>query len=559
MEKQLKRQRKKLALRVFAIILSVWIIVSAVYVVIRINNEKSYIQSNLSASLRLVEQDIASSSGTGVSPKHLTNTLLFNTNYADKNDIPVKDLKSQIVLCDYDSGKRLADTCGKLNVEFGIQTGVESFNVDYGFIDRNRLVKSISKKQLSKIFSYLNSPPQEKKYYELICTKFYMDVYGEIVPKEVQIVLTEEENVWYAQDEPVETFKLNTEPKIDSASEELLKCSQMRRNVIPNDFLLDSVSSEDIIGKIDKKQLQIGTVALQLDLFNYIFYSCDYVNYNPNMFDVRAYENNLKPYILRYARQVNVFDSCKADLYSGVSVAFLFFLVIGVILYVMIWKFIKNQLLHEQKRIELTNALAHDIKTPLFVISGYAQSLKENINNEKKDRFADRIICKTDEVNSLVHKMLSLGKLSSYEVKLNLSDFDLYELTEEVLKDYINLPDNKEIIVTHSANSLIKADKALIKTVLENLIDNGVKYSAPDSVIKINVIGKEFLISNKCESLTKPNLKQIRQPYIRKEKSRYYEGSGLGLSIVKSILDLHKAEYRAKYKDGEFIFTMSFN
>ncbi|MGN1138085.1 MAG: sensor histidine kinase [Ruminococcus sp.] len=559
MEKQLKRQRRKLALRVFAIIISVWMIVSAVYVVIRINNEKSYIQSNLNASLQLVEEDIASSSGTGVSPKHLTNTLLFNINYVDRDGIPVGDINSQIVLCDYNSGKRLADTLGKLRVEYGIQTGVESFNVDYGFIDRNRLIKSLSKKQLSKIAFYLNSLPQDGKYYELICTKFYMDIYGEIVPKEVQIVLTEEENVWYAQDEPVETFMLNTESESDFATEDLLECSQVCRNVIPQDFLLDSAYTEDIIGKLGKKQLQIGTVALQLDLFNCIFYSCDYINYNPNVLGDDVYKNSTKPYILRYARQVNVFDSCKADLYSGVSVAFLFFLVIGVILYVMIWKLIKNQLLQEQKRIELTNALAHDIKTPLFVISGYAQSLKENINNEKKDWFAHRIICKTDEVNSLVHKMLNLGKLSSYEVKLNLSDFDLYELTEEVLQDYINFPDGKEIKVIHSGKNLIKADRALIKTALENLIDNGVKYSAPNSTIKISVIGKEFSIINKCDRFTKSDLKQIWQPYVRKDKSRHQEGSGLGLSIVKSILDLHKAKYSAQYKDGEFVFKMSIN
>lgn len=559
MKKQLKSQRRKLAVRVFAIMISVWMIVSAVYVVIRINNEKSYIQSNVNASLQLVEQNIASNSGTGVSPEHLTNTLLFNINYVDRDGIPIRDLKSQIVLCDHNSSKRLADTCGKLNVEFGIQTGVESFNVEYGFIDRNRLLKSLSKKQLSKIASYLNSPPQEEKYYELICTKFYMDVYGEIVPKEVQVVLTEEENVWYAQDEPVETFMLNTEGESDFASEDLLECSQVCRNVIPKDFLLNSAYTEDIIGKLSKKQLQIGAVVSQLDLFNYIFYSCDYINYNPNALGNDGYENSTKPYILRYARQVNVFDSCKADLYSGVSVAFFFFLVIGVILYVMIWKLIENQLFQEQKRIELTNALAHDIKTPLFVISGYAQSLKENINNEKKDRFTDRIICKTDEVNSLVHKMLNLGKLGSYEVKLNLSDFDLYELTEEVLQDYVKLPYGIKIKFIHSGDNLIKADRDLIKTAIENLIDNGVKYSEPNSVIKISIIGKEFSITNKCENFTKSDLKQIWEPYVRKDKSRHQEGSGLGLSIVKSILELHRAEYSAQYKDGEFIFKMSIN
>ena len=98
----------------------------------------------------------------------------------------------------------------------------------------------------------------------------------------------------------------------------------------------------------------------------------------------------------------------------------------------------------------------------------------------------------------------------------------------------------------------------LIKTVVQNLTDNAVKYSKPKSEIKLDVTDKTLRVSNPSENLSKAELKAIWQPYVRKDKSRSKKGNGLGLSIVKSILDLHGAKYDAQMKDGEFVCTVTF-
>ena len=115
---------------------------------------------------------------------------------------------------------------------------------------------------------------------------------------------------------------------------------------------------------------------------------------------------------------------------------------------------------------------------------------------------------------------------------LNKTDFDLSALTSEILENYSALPDKKRIAFTHSGDNSISADKELIKNALQNLIDNAVKYSLPDSEIQIEVKDKAFTIGNQSEPLTKSELKHLWEPYFRKDKSRRQKGNGLGLAIV---------------------------
>ena len=154
--------------------------------------------------------------------------------------------------------------------------------------------------------------------------------------------------------------------------------------------------------------------------------------------------------------------------------------------------------------------------------------------------------------------MLSYSKLDSYQMKLNKTELDLLELTESILKNYTALPNGKKLEFAHSGKNIIEADRELLKTALQNLIDNAVKYALPDTVVKVGLNGTTFTVSNEAEPLSKSDIKEIWQPYVRKDKSRTTKGNGLGLSIVKSILDLHKADHGFEYKDGRLVFTAKF-
>ena len=219
----------------------------------------------------------------------------------------------------------------------------------------------------------------------------------------------------------------------------------------------------------------------------------------------------------------------------------------------------KTQLNEEEKRSELTNAIAHDIKTPLFIISGYAQNLKENVNNEKREHYCDRIINKTQEVNELVHKMLELSRIDNLEKAIARENLDIAQMVKEITSSYESLPDKKSFVMSFAENCHIYADKSLIHRAVSNLISNAVMYSDYESEIKIDISDTSFSISNQCSSITQSDLKHLTEPYYRVEKNRNTKGNGLGLSIVKSITDMHNYKLDIKLCDSTITFTLSFS
>ena len=104
-----------------------------------------------------------------------------------------------------------------------------------------------------------------------------------------------------------------------------------------------------------------------------------------------------------------------------------------------------------------------------------------------------------------------------------------------------------------SGTNTVSADKELIKTALQNLLDNAAKYSLPDTEIQVCVTDRTVTVANKTEPLTKDELKQLTQPFVRRDKSRHQHGNGLGLSIIKSIADLHGAKFDMTMKEDTVV------
>ena len=552
MEQRLKKQRNRLFLRVTLILLAAWLAVSAVYCAIRLYTEKADVQNRELANLSRAKQQLSTDAGYS---DLISRFFLSYVNLMYPEDGRERNRDTQIIVTDMMSGEIIADTAGKVDVRYGIKTGTDSSSAEYGFLDYKTVRDALSDEQFQTISEYLNTERSDGRHYELVCTKLYLDAV-EIIPAELKIVLTEGENTWFQSDEIVETFTLD---KNMMEGETVFECDDMRRNTVPKDFLLDGMYNRDCVGLLTEEQKEKAVATVATGPLEYIFYATDYSYLseknagNPDTASV-----NDTYCMLQYAKRIRLWDNCKGKLVIGVSAIFGFFFIIGLILCLMIWKMVKSQILQEQKRTDLTNALAHDIKTPLFVISGYAYSLKEDIDAEERDSYLDRIIEQTDEINGMVHKMLNLSKLDSYRMTLNLKELDLCETVENTLRKYTSLPDGRTISLTHSGSNIIRADSEWIQTVLQNLIDNAVKYSLKNSGIQIDVTDKTLRISNPSEPLTKAELKQIWEPFVRKDKSRHKNGNGLGLSIVKSVLDLHGAKHEAKQKDGIFSIVITF-
>ena len=527
MEQRLKKERNRLILRVALIMLAIWLTLSGVFCAVRLNNEKVNVQKNELADLsHFIQLMTVGNTGETVNP-----ILLEYTNPSDGQEQGKDVYNKQLIIIDRKTKQEIFNTAGGIGVQFYIKISPEYTYDLVGLLEYDKIRGALSDEEYQRITDYLNAEPGDGNFYELVCTKFHLGT-QEYIPLELKLVLVNGKDPRLTVDDEVAVFDLS-ENKIDES--EIYECADLRRNTIPNDFITDGVCNKDIIGSLTKEQRKSAVEMIPTGTFRYIFYASDYLNHIDAEYEEDA------SWLVQYAKEVDIFDNCKFDLIIGVSVIFGFFLTIGAILCVMIWKTVKAQMIQEQKRLDLTGALAHDIKTPLFVISGYAYSLKEDIDEDERDLYLDRIIEQTDEVNRLVHRMLDFSKLDSYTMTLKPSEFDLGELAQSIAQNYAALPDGKKLVFTRSGDNTITADRELIQTALQNLIDNAVKYSLPDSEIRIDVTDQTITISNESEPMTKSELKQIWQPYYRKDKSRHQKGNGLGLSIVKSILDLHKA------------------
>ena len=515
MEQRLKHQRNKLFLRITLILLVVWLAVSATYCVIRLRSEKTDMQNHVNANFSYAKQYFSIEM---VHNKQHESVYITNGNLLEFKDMMERDYDSQLIVIDPETNQILADTGNRIRVVYTFRTDKGTYPDDYGTLEYPVIRGALSDTQYEKIADWLNTGRSDGQSYELVCTRFYAE------------------------------------------RDKIIGNGDSHLNLVPKDFFLHNAYNKDYIRLLTDEQREKSFDVVPVGTGEYVYYATDYLYLSAFAFDSEKgqYERNQKFYLIQYAKKANLLANCRAALAAGVAVLFVFFFVIGTLLCLMIWHTVRTQILQEQKRADLTNALAHDIKTPLFVISGYAYSLQENIDSSERDSYLAKIIEQTEQINSLVHKMLNLSKLDSYKMTLNRTDFDLIDLVKDIQQDFTVLPDGKRLTLTHSGDNAVHADRELLRTALQNLIDNAVRYSLPGSEIRIHVTDKTLTIANESEPLTKTELRQIWQPYVRKDKSRHQKGNGLGLSIVKSILDLHGVKYDMTMKGSTLVFHAQF-
>lgn len=215
----------------------------------------------------------------------------------------------------------------------------------------------------------------------------------------------------------------------------------------------------------------------------------------------------------------------------------------------------------ELKRDLLAN-VSHDLKTPLTMIRAYAEKVRDITYKDAKKREKDLnvIIEETERLNNLVNDLLDLSKIQAGECDLNITEYDIVKNIKEILKRYDIVVDREgysfELDMPTSAK--VKADKTKIEQVIYNLINNAIEHTGDDLKVKITV--KKQLdsvlisITDTGVGLTEEEKSLVWNRYYKKEKKhkRNVVGSGIGLSIVKGILESHKCEYGIDSKKGEY-------
>ena len=218
---------------------------------------------------------------------------------------------------------------------------------------------------------------------------------------------------------------------------------------------------------------------------------------------------------------------------------------------------------------ELVANISHDLRTPLTLISGYAEVMRD-IPGEANDENLQVIIDESQRLTSLVSDVLDISKLSAGVQQMNFEKLDLKECINSVIPRYNKLVEKDEYKIVFDCGSIeaapIKADRTRILQVIYNLINNAVSYTGEDKTVKIELLqnADSFTVHiiDSGEGIPEDKLPYIWDRYYKVDKNhrRAQMGSGLGLSIVKQILDAHGASYgvSSKLNEGsDFWFTIN--
>ncbi len=207
----------------------------------------------------------------------------------------------------------------------------------------------------------------------------------------------------------------------------------------------------------------------------------------------------------------------------------------------------------EDYRRNLMNTMAHDLKSPLMSISGYAENLRDNVHSEKREYYADSIIDNVQYMDGMIESILALSKAEERKVVLEKSTLNVAEVLQNCIRKQELLMQEKELTAEVEGSLTLEADTTLFSQVLSNLVDNAVKYAAKGSTIKITLNEKELSIQNPCEQDLSAVISTLCEPFQVGDSSRgNKKGSGLGLAIVKNICELHGFVLQIAYQNGIF-------
>ena len=207
----------------------------------------------------------------------------------------------------------------------------------------------------------------------------------------------------------------------------------------------------------------------------------------------------------------------------------------------------------ESVRREFLANVSHDIKTPLTMIKAYAEMVRDISYNDDDKRNANLnvIVMEVDRLNILVNDILVLSRLQAGAESLEIEKFDLNFLVRDCLTRYdIYKEDGYEFVYSFNGKSaMIEADKKRMQQVIYNLINNAVQYTGDDKKIFVDVSESKkwiiFSVRDTGKGMKKEEIRHIWDKYykIDKKYKRSTVGSGIGLSIVKTICENHKFLY----------------
>lgn len=266
-----------------------------------------------------------------------------------------------------------------------------------------------------------------------------------------------------------------------------------------------------------------------------------------------------KEYLLVIAANINLWNSYGGWVVATYIAVLLLTVFIAIAFAYRTYMIRLNHYQLDAYRRETTNAMAHDLKTPLTAISGYAENLRNNVHSEKKDYYADIILDHVQYMNEMVSNILELSKMENTNWVPQKESLNLKVETQNILKKYEILTTDKKLKVSVEGQCEIQADKVRMVQALENLIGNAMKYAANDTVIAVKMEKDFYEVRNIMEGELETSVEELWKPFVKGDNSRNEQrGTGVGLTIVKNIAEVHGFRLVLQSEEDEFVARIMF-
>ena len=222
----------------------------------------------------------------------------------------------------------------------------------------------------------------------------------------------------------------------------------------------------------------------------------------------------------------------------------------------------------ENMRSEFLGNVSHELKTPIALIQGYAEGLKEGVNDDPESRefYCEVIMDEAGKMNRMVKNLLALNQLEFGQDDVQFERFDITSLISGVLQSLDILIEQKEaqVIFRHKNPVYVWADEFKVEQVVRNYVNNALNHVDGEKVIEIKITKEndmaKITVFNTGTPIPEEDLPHIWEKFYKvdKARTREYVGNGIGLSIVKAIMDSFGKGYGAiNHTNGvEFWFEL---
>lgn len=218
----------------------------------------------------------------------------------------------------------------------------------------------------------------------------------------------------------------------------------------------------------------------------------------------------------------------------------------------------------DEMRKEFLSHVSHDLKTPIALIQGYAEGLKDNLDDDPESRefYTDVIIDEARKMNIMVKKLLTLNEIEFGTTPLSIERFELVQFIRDIISSSQILIENSNTEVVFEENEKVDvwADEYMIEEVFTNYLTNALHYVREGGIIKVYFERKEdnvrVNVYNQGDCIADEDIDKLFIKFYKanKARTREYGGNGIGLSIVAAIMQAHNREYGVKNVEDGVVF-----